>query len=48
MTGVNWFVWLLALQTSMTGLFLLQVLKRQHDAKKKAVLRPVPISKRIK
>ncbi len=46
MTGVNWFVWFLALQTLTTGLFVMQVLKRQHDAKKTAVLKPVPISQR--
>lgn len=46
MTGVNWILLAIGLQTFLASLFVLQGLKRQHDAQKKAALKPVPISKR--
>ncbi|MCB8921015.1 MAG: hypothetical protein H6662_05460 [Ardenticatenaceae bacterium] len=48
MTGVNWMIGLITLPTFVTGLVLLQVLRRQYEAKNKAVLKPVPIRKRQK
>ena len=45
MTGVNWMVWLMTLPTFVTGLILMQVLRRQHEAKNTAVLKPIPIRK---
>lgn len=46
MTGVNWIIWVMALQVLLASLYVLQGLKRQHDAQKTAVAKPVPIKNR--
>lgn len=45
MTGVTWMYWLTIVSTSVTGLYVWQVLKRQQADKAKVALKPVPIER---